>query len=59
MKIWRVPLADLSASATKVASIPTGQDVDNAMSLDAGDLLFGKYACNGWAGIYGVPGADT
>jgi len=57
--IWRVPLADLSATPTKLAALPKGQDVSNSMSLDGGDLLFGKYPCNGWGGIFALPGADT
>jgi hypothetical protein len=57
--IWWVTLADLGAAPTKLASLPKGEDVSNSMSLDAGDLLFGKYACSGWGGIYSLPGADT
>jgi hypothetical protein len=57
--IWRVPLADLHAAPTKLASLPKGQDISNSMSLDSGDLLFGKYPCTGWGGIFALPGADT
>ena len=56
--IWRVPLADLTAT-TKLAAFPKGEDVGSTMSLDAGDLLFGRVTCGGWGGIYALPGADT
>ena len=59
VNFWSVPTADLSAAPTKVASIPAGEDVANSASLDAGDLLFGKYSCGGWTGIYALPGAAT
>jgi hypothetical protein len=59
VNFWSVPTADLSAVPTKVASLPAGEDVANSSSLDAGDLLFGKYPCGGWAGVYALLGAAT
>lgn len=59
VNFWSIPLADLSGAPTKIASLPKGQDVGSSMSLDAGDLLFGRITCSGWSGIYALPGADT
>jgi hypothetical protein len=55
----RVPLSDLSATPVKIAAIPDGQDVASGASVDGADLLFSKYPCGGWSGIFALSGAAT
>lgn len=61
---WSLPLSDLAATPTKIASLPSGVDTDSSASLmpssggTENDLLFSRAVCGKAGDIWALPGVS-